>query len=97
MNSSSMSAPAIPTIKCEDVSPGDAGPGGVGAVSAYNLSVNVNLGAVSNLLAAESAASTPRTPEILNSLIAMTNPLDQYNYNTNDKCPTPGYKVSYVL
>lgn len=87
-----MSVPALPTIKCEDISSADSDPTGGGGGSSYNLSVNVNLGAVSNLLAAESASSTPKTPEILNSLIAMSNPLDQYHYSSNEKCPTPGYK-----
>lgn len=52
----------------------------------YNLNVNVSTAgtAVNNLLAVENAASTPRTPEILNSLIAMTNPLDEYNFNSNN-------------
>lgn len=48
----------------------------------YNLNVNVSAAgtAVNNLLAVESACTTPRTPEILNSLIAMTNPLDGYSF-----------------
>lgn len=51
----------------------------------YNLNVNVSAAgtAVNNLLAVESACTTPRTPEILNSLIAMTNPLDGYNFNSS--------------
>lgn len=101
MNSSSMqSTPVVPTIKCEDTSPSpavnisDGDPTGGGGGSGYNLGVNVNLNAaVTNLLAAESACTTPRTPEILNSLIAMSNPLDQYNYTSSEKCATPGYKV----
>ncbi|GBP49187.1 Activating transcription factor 3 [Eumeta japonica] len=89
---------AVPTIKCEEAASPVAmataegaggGGGGVGAADGF-LSVNVNLStAVTSLLAVESACSTPRTPEILNSLIAMSNPLDQYQY-TNEKCPTPG-------
>lgn len=83
MNSSSMSS-AVPTIKCEDTSPSptaamaDGDPNG-----AYNLSVNVNLSttAVINLLSAETNTTTLRTPEIVNDVITMTNPLDQYNYN----------------
>lgn len=58
----------------------------------FNLNVNVSTAAgtaVNNLLAVESACTTPRTPEILNSLIAMTNPLDNYNFNVtkNKNCP----------
>ncbi|XP_071441094.1 activating transcription factor 3 isoform X2 [Hetaerina americana] len=40
----------------------------------YNL--NVNLATSATTLAVESACTTPKTPEILNSLIAMTNPFD---------------------
>lgn len=49
----------------------------------FNLNINVTTAgtAVNNLLAVESVCTTPRTPEILNSLIAMTNPLDNYNFN----------------
>lgn len=52
----------------------------------YNLNVNVSTAGtpVNNLLAVENAANTPRTPEILNSLIAMTNPLDNYNFDSNN-------------
>lgn len=60
----------------------------------YNLNVNVSTtagSAVNNLLSVESACTTPRTPEILNSLIAMTNPLDNYSFsnnaNKNKSCP----------
>lgn len=64
----------------------------------YNLNVNVNSAVsnslVSNLLAVETACTTPRTPEIVNSLIAMTNPLDDYNYNASEKCATGGPRVS---
>lgn len=50
----------------------------------YNLNVNVSAAGtpVNNLLAVESACTTPRTPEILNSLIAMTNPLDGYSFSS---------------
>ena len=43
-----------------------------------------------------SLCSTPKTPEILNSLIAMSNPLDSYNYNTlnSSTASTPGSTVS---
>ncbi|KRT82812.1 hypothetical protein AMK59_4729 [Oryctes borbonicus] len=51
----------------------------------YNLNVNLATtaapGAVNNLLLVETGGTTPRTPEILNSLMAMTNPLDNYNFN----------------
>lgn len=46
----------------------------------YNLNVS-GAGGASNLLSlpqGESSCTTPRTPEILNSLIAMTNPFDSY-------------------
>lgn len=91
MNSSGISAGAVPMIKCEDTSAGVDGEGGGGA-GGYNLSVNVNLAApVGSLLAAEQGGNTPRTPEILNSLIAMTSPLEQYNYP--DKNTDAGFKV----
>ncbi|KAF7264911.1 activating transcription factor 3 isoform X2 [Rhynchophorus ferrugineus] len=48
----------------------------------YNLNVNLAATAASaatNLLV-EGSCTTPRTPEILNSLIAMTNPLDNYQF-----------------
>lgn len=41
----------------------------------------------SSLLGVEGSGglcSKPNTPEILNSLIAMTNPLDNYNFNANN-------------
>ncbi|XP_022118981.2 activating transcription factor 3 [Pieris rapae] len=85
MNSSSMSS-AVPTIKCEDTSPSPTAAVGNDGDSASYLSVNVNLNAAMiNLLAAENAgnATTLRTPEIVNDLITMTNPLDQYNYDKN--------------
>lgn len=77
---------AVPTIKCEDTSPSPAAPAGTDGEGTYNLSVNVNLSsAMINLLAAENAATTTlRTPEIVNDVITMTNPLDQldqYNYD----------------
>lgn len=47
----------------------------------YNLNVNLaTTAAPGNLLGVETGCTTPRTPEILNSLIAMTNPLDNYNF-----------------
>lgn len=85
MNSSSISS-AVPTIKCEDTSPSPtAAVGTEGEPGAY-LSVNVNLSAaMMNLLAAEGAGTTTlRTPEIVNDVITMTNPLDQYNYEKNN-------------
>ncbi|KAF5299601.1 hypothetical protein FQA39_LY11516 [Lamprigera yunnana] len=53
----------------------------------YNLNVNLAesaANAVNNLLSVDNACTTPRTPEILNSLIAMTNPLD---YTFGDDLP----------
>lgn len=48
----------------------------------YNLNVNLAATAATaaNSLLVESGGTTPRTPEILNSLIAMTNPLDNYHF-----------------
>ncbi|XP_041981124.1 activating transcription factor 3 isoform X2 [Aricia agestis] len=64
----------VPTIKCEEAPSPTSGEG--------YLSVNVNLSAaMMNLLAAEGGTTTLRTPEIVNDLITMTNPLDQYNYD----------------
>ncbi|KAL4715598.1 hypothetical protein ACJJTC_006177 [Scirpophaga incertulas] len=90
MNSSSMSS-TVPTIKCEDSpSPSDALGDGE-STAAYNLSVNVNLStAMMNLLSAETNTTTLRTPEIVNDVITMTNPLDQYNYNDKISSFKPG-------
>ncbi|XP_063894738.1 transcription factor kayak isoform X2 [Helicoverpa armigera] len=86
MNSTSMSS-AVPTIKCEDTSPSPAAAVATDGdtASTYNLSVNVNLSAAMiNMLTAETAGPTTlRTPEIVNDVITMTNPLDQYNYDKN--------------
>lgn len=48
----------------------------------YNLNVDLATSAANavNTLLVESTNTTPRTPEILNSLIAMTNPLDNYQF-----------------
>ncbi|CAH1159922.1 unnamed protein product [Phaedon cochleariae] len=48
----------------------------------YNLNVDLAQSAANavNALLVEGAATTPRTPEILNSLIAMTNPMDGYGF-----------------
>lgn len=50
----------------------------------YNLNVNVNPSptAAAGLLGVAAAEVTPRTPEIVNSLIAMTNPFEGY---TNER------------
>ncbi|XP_043461852.1 activating transcription factor 3 [Leptopilina heterotoma] len=47
----------------------------------YSLNVNVNPSpsAAAGLLGVAAAEVTPRTPEIVNSLIAMTNPFESYN------------------
>lgn len=52
----------------------------------YNLNVDLATSAASaaNTLLVEST-NTPRTPEILNSLIAMTNPLDNYPFEGTKK------------
>ncbi|OWR49798.1 transcription factor kayak isoform X1 [Danaus plexippus] len=83
MNSTSISS-AVPTIKCEDTSPSPTAAVGTDGESGAYLSVNVNLStAMMNLLAAEGANTTLRTPEIVNDLITMSNPMDQYNYDKN--------------
>lgn len=48
----------------------------------HNLNVTLAEAAANaaNSLLVESGGTTPRTPEILNSLIAMTNPLDGYHF-----------------
>ncbi|EFN86886.1 hypothetical protein EAI_04548 [Harpegnathos saltator] len=55
----------------------------------YNLNVNVNpsptAGAAAGLLGVAAAEVTPRTPEIVNSLIAMTNPFEGYNSNEKSR------------
>lgn len=53
----------------------------------YNLNVDLATSAANaaNSLLVESASNTPRTPEILNSLIAMTNPLDNYSFEDTKK------------
>ncbi|KAG5866913.1 hypothetical protein JTB14_003407 [Gonioctena quinquepunctata] len=53
----------------------------------YNLNVDLAKSAANavNTLLVESTSTTPRTPEILNSLIAMTNPLDNYNFGDSAK------------
>ena len=67
----------------------------------YNLNVNVASSAAgssgSNLLGVESSCTTPKTPEILNSLIAMTNPFDGYamrNVPRIASCPPGGSDTS---
>lgn len=79
----------VPTIKCEDAPSPSGGAGAEDPGGAYNLSVNLSA-AVIGLLTAESANTTLRTPEIVNDVITMTNPLDQYNYNEK----TSGFKVT---
>lgn len=88
MNQSSMRS-TVPTIKCEDAPSPSGGAGAEDPGGAYNLSVNLSA-AVIGLLTAESANTTLRTPEIVNDVITMTNPLDQYNYNEK----TSGFKVT---
>ncbi|CAH0559901.1 unnamed protein product [Brassicogethes aeneus] len=61
----------------------------------YNLNINLAqtaAAAASNLLV-ESTCTTPRTPEILNSIVAMTNPLDtafgcSANQSPNNRVPS---------
>lgn len=67
----------------------------------YNLNVNVATSAASssgsNLLGVESSCTTPKTPEILNSLIAMTNPFDGYTVRNVPRiasCPPGGSDTS---
>nr|CAD7261863.1 unnamed protein product [Timema shepardi]CAD7575459.1 unnamed protein product [Timema californicum] len=54
----------------------------------YNLNVNVAMN--NNLLCVENSCTTPKTPEILNSLMAMTNPFDGYNANRGGSGPRVG-------
>lgn len=53
----------------------------------YNLNVDLATSAANaaNSLLVDSTSNTPRTPEILNSLIAMTNPLDNYTFEDTKK------------
>ncbi|KAJ9596962.1 hypothetical protein L9F63_011992, partial [Diploptera punctata] len=66
----------------------------------FNLNVNVSTSASSgsntNLLGVESSCTTPKTPEILNSLIAMTNPFDGFVRNVPRlaSCPPGGSENS---
>lgn len=67
----------------------------------YSLNVNLassaSNGGSSNLLGVESSCTTPKTPEILNSLIAMTNPFDGYtarNIPRIASCPPGGSDTS---
>ncbi|XP_067635371.1 activating transcription factor 3 [Eurosta solidaginis] len=58
-----------------------------------------NLNTPSSLLGIDSSglSSTPKTPEIVNSLIAMTNPMDNYNFttlNSTTAASTPGSLIS---
>ena len=95
MNSSSIGS-AVPTIKCEDTSPSPTAPVGTEGEPGAYLSVNVNLSAaMMNLLAAENAGTTTlRTPEIVNDVITMTNPLDQYNYDKNNSFKVFFYNIN---
>lgn len=70
----------------------------------YNLNVNLaanSSGAaqntpINNLLAVENSGTTPRTPEILNTLISMINPLDSYSgQNNSDGSGGHKHKSSY--
>jgi hypothetical protein len=67
----------------------------------YNLNVNVASSAAgssgSNFLGVENSCTTPKTPEILNSLIAMTNPFDGYGMRNVPRiasCPPGGSDTS---
>lgn len=58
-----------------------------------------NLNTPSSLLGIDCSglSTTPKTPEILNSLIAMTNPMDNYSFaplNNDSAASTPGSAVS---
>lgn len=95
MNSSSISS-AVPTIKCEDTSPSPTAAVGTDGESGAYLSVNVNLSAtMMNFLAAEGGGTTTlRTPEIVNDVITMTNPLDQYHYDKNSSLKVNNLKCT---
>ncbi|XP_018572448.1 activating transcription factor 3 [Anoplophora glabripennis] len=62
----------------------------------YNLNVDLATSAANavNSLLVESTSTTPRTPEILNSLIAMTNPLDNYNFGDEAPRKTPNGPIA---
>lgn len=93
LNSSSMSS-AVPSIKCEE-SPSPSAPLGAEGETegAFKMSINVNLStAMMNLLAADNVGPALRTPEIVNDVITMTNPLDQYNYTEKNST----FKVGVV-
>lgn len=98
MNSSSISS-AVPTIKCEDTSPSPTAAVGTDGESGAYLSVNVNLSAtMMNFLAAEGGGTTTlRTPEIVNDVITMTNPLDQYHYDKNSSLKVNNLKCNYII
>ncbi|XP_069687254.1 activating transcription factor 3 isoform X1 [Periplaneta americana] len=62
-----------------------------------NVASSAASGSGSNLLSVEGACTTPKTPEILNSLIAMTNPFDGYSVRNVPRiasCPPGGSDTS---
>ncbi|XP_076764667.1 activating transcription factor 3 isoform X2 [Xylocopa sonorina] len=66
----------------------------------YNLNVNVNPSptAAAGLLGVAAAEVTPRTPEIVNSLIAMTNPFEGYtNERSRDRTDSTSSGLKLTL
>ncbi|XP_016916504.1 activating transcription factor 3 isoform X2 [Apis cerana] len=66
----------------------------------YNLNVNVNPSpaAAASLLGVAAAEVTPRTPEIVNSLIAMTNPFEGYaNEKSRDRTDSTSSGLKLTL
>lgn len=47
---------------------------------------NIPAAALLSIEGSGPGAHTPKTPEILNSVIAMTNPLDNFNFNVSNNC-----------
>lgn len=60
----------------------------------YNLNVNVATTLPVNFLGLDGQSNTPRTPEIVNSLVAMTNPFDALMKPTKGS-NSPGSEESY--
>ncbi|KAK6645394.1 hypothetical protein RUM43_001671 [Polyplax serrata] len=60
----------------------------------YNLNVNVATTLPVNFLGIDGQSNTPRTPEIVNSLVAMTNPFDALMKPTKGS-NSPGSEESY--
>lgn len=62
----------------------------------YNLNVSLATPSMMMLGVDGAIGATPRTPEILNSLIAMTNPLDDYSYEADNQPTQTSTNVSLI-